>query len=505
MTKKYLLANTIFCSLVFISGLFLLIYLSLKNPLEQIWAIPFMAGVAFLSGAFSFQVGIKTYVALDTAIYVISLLLFGPIIGAWLILIANILVELFILKRGVVYLFRSVGMHIYMALAAGFFYLRINGQVPLEIFSFVNLLKILGLFFVFAVVNNIFLLISFFLLGTSPREYLKDLIPDVLVELSMMPLAWIGTYVYTRVNLQLFIIFCLTLLAASYGVKNLIKTRNKLLKSIEEITKLKDEYQNLSILLEKKVEERTKELRQSEEELKRKNEELENFVYAVSHDLKSPLITIRGFSTLMQSNLKKKLDKKGRHYLDRITSNVDYMSHLIQDLLELSRIGRVSTSFEMVKLEDLIKEALEQHQFQLKEKNISFRIEGELPEIYCDKSGMVGVYSNLIENAIKFSDPNKEQLFIEVGAKELKDSYQFYVKDNGLGISEKNHKKIFDIFQRGELATTEGSGIGLSIVRRVVENHGGKVWLESVEGDGSTFYFTIVKKEFLLKLERRLR
>ena len=462
-----------------------------------------MAMVAFISGAFSFQMGPKTYVALDTAFFIISLLLFGPIIGAWSIFITNILVELFILKRGYVYLFRSCGMHIYMALAAGFFYLSTNGEVPLHTFSYFNLLKILALFFIFVIVNNIVLLISMFMLGTSPREFLRDLIPDVLTELSILPLAWIGTYIYTRVSFGLFIIFCLILFAASYGVKNLIKTRNKLLKSLKEITKLKDEYQQLSLQLERKVEARTAELKRSEDNLRRKNEELENFVYAVSHDLKSPLLSISGFGSLLIKSYQSQINEKGRHYLERINSNIEYMSRLIQDLLTLSRIGRVVSPFKDFQSEKIIKEAVEQYQFNLNKSNIDLKIKAILPKIYCDKNRMVAVFSNLIDNAIKFSDPNKTERFIEIGGKEGKDYYQFYVKDNGLGIKQKYYKKIFDIFQRGDVPATGGSGIGLSIVRRVIENHGGKVWVKSRKGEGSTFYFTLLRREQLKKRKKR--
>jgi len=199
------------------------------------------------------------------------------------------------------------------------------------------------------------------------------------------------------------------------------------------------------------------------------------------------------------------LDEKGHHYLERINSNVEYMSQLIQDLLTLSRIGKIISPFMDIESEKLVKEAVAQHQFQINKQRIEFRIKGKLPTIYCDKNRMVEVFSNLIDNAIKFSDPSKKESFIEIGGKERKNFYQFYVKDIGLGIDEKFHEKIFDIFQRGDAAPSTGSGIGLSIVRRVIESHGGKVWVESEKGVGTTFYFRILKKEELIKRNKRNR
>ncbi|NOY76428.1 MAG: GAF domain-containing protein [Calditrichaeota bacterium] len=237
------------------------------------------------------------------------------------------------------------------------------------------------------------------------------------------------------------------------------------------------------------------ETRQNTEKLSRANEELEDFVFTVSHDLKAPIVSISGFTTILMTEYGDRIDEEGHHYLERIQGNVKQMENLIRDLLELSRIGRVVNPFERVAIADIVKTAIDDLLLQIKQKNVNVIVQEKMPEVVCDKARILQVFTNLISNAVKYIG-NTPEPKIEIGFKELDESYQFYVKDNGIGIDPKYHKKIFELFHMlKELKSVEGTGVGLTIVRRIVENHRGRVWVESEKGKGSTFYFTLPKTQ----------
>ncbi|TKJ33155.1 hypothetical protein CEE39_04340 [bacterium (candidate division B38) B3_B38] len=229
-----------------------------------------------------------------------------------------------------------------------------------------------------------------------------------------------------------------------------------------------------------------------EKEIKRKSQELESFVYTVSHDLKSPLISIKGFSELLKASSRDRLGEKGLHQLERIASNIDEMNRLIGDLLKLSRVGKAVEQPRNVDTLSMAKEIVE-------ELNLRFKIDPpkvryyKLPIIYTDKLHFRQILQNLLSNAYKFRDENKK-LKIAVGCTELHNTYQFYVKDNGIGIEEQHLEGIFHIFRRIEEKKVEGTGAGLAIVKKIVETNGGKIWAKSAKGEGSTFYFTFPKR-----------
>ena len=235
------------------------------------------------------------------------------------------------------------------------------------------------------------------------------------------------------------------------------------------------------------------ETRQNTEKLSRANEELEDFVFTVSHDLKAPIVSISGFTTILMTEYGNRFDEEGHHYLERIQGNVKQMENLIRDLLELSRIGRVVNPFERVAIADIIETAIEDLSLQIKQKRVEVIVQENIPEVVCDKVRIQQVFTNLISNAVKYMGDTPEPK-IEIGFKERDDFYQFYVKDNGIGIDPKYHQKIFELFHMlRELENVEGTGVGLTIVRRIIENHKGRVWVESEKGQGSTFYFTLPK------------
>lgn len=229
-------------------------------------------------------------------------------------------------------------------------------------------------------------------------------------------------------------------------------------------------------------------------QLEKVNEELENFVFTVSHDLKSPIVSIEGFSAIMLNDYKDRLDETARHYLERIQSNANQMERLIADLLELSRIGRVVNPFEDVSVLEVVNRALDDFALSLKERKIQVHVQDDMPIIWCDPQRLLQVFMNLIGNSIKFTGQQREP-HIEIGCADKQSHYLLHVKDNGIGIDEKYHEKIFGLFQGlHNLKGAEGTGVGLTIVRRIIDNHGGKVWVESSEGTGATFYFTLPKK-----------
>ena len=233
---------------------------------------------------------------------------------------------------------------------------------------------------------------------------------------------------------------------------------------------------------------------EAEEEIRKKNEELENFVYVVSHDLKSPIVSMQGFSSMLLNEYREKLGEEGGRYIERIRANASRMEVLISDLLALSRVGRVVGAFKDASSLDIVNRVCNGLKSRLEENRIEVFIGDNLPTIRCDGDRIYQVFENLVVNAIKFVGDN-EKPKIEIGYEEKEEFHQFYVRDNGIGIDPKYHRKIFEIFQRlKEVEDEEGTGIGLVIVERIVKNHGGKVWVESQKGEGATFCFTLPRQ-----------
>jgi PAS domain S-box-containing protein len=224
-------------------------------------------------------------------------------------------------------------------------------------------------------------------------------------------------------------------------------------------------------------------------ELEAKNSELERFTYTVSHDLKSPLITMSGFLGYLIEDAKSGNLERLQSDVNRILDANLKMQRLLNELLELSRIGRLINASEDIPFREVINEALLSVENQIKTLGVSIIIENQFPTVRGDRIRLVEVVQNLIENAVKFmgNQPNPK---IEIGNKQNNTEVVFFVKDNGIGIELAYHEKIFDLFNKLDVKA-EGTGIGLTIAKRVVEIHGGKIWVESELGKGSTFYFTL--------------
>ena len=224
-------------------------------------------------------------------------------------------------------------------------------------------------------------------------------------------------------------------------------------------------------------------------EIAAKNQELESFVYTISHDLRAPLVSLDGFSSLLKRESQNQLDEQGQHYLDRIRANVAHMNTLITELLELSRIGRVVGPEEEIDVGVLLREIEEGLVLKLEQEGVEFIVQQPLPAVRGDRGRIRQVFANLIENAVKFRSLER-RLRIEVGCEEEKGFYRFHVGDNGIGILPQYQEQIFEPFRQLD-SGIEGVGMGLALVKRIVEHHGGRVWVESEVGKGATFYFTI--------------
>ena len=229
-------------------------------------------------------------------------------------------------------------------------------------------------------------------------------------------------------------------------------------------------------------------------ELEAKNAELERFTYTVSHDLKSPLITMKGFLGYVREDVRMGKMERFEVDLQRIGDAAEKMQHLLGDLLDLSRIGRVTNKPEYISMNDLISQALNALQGDLNNKNIFVYVADNLPVVYGDRTRILEVFQNLIDNAAKFMG-NQPAPRIDIGVQGvLNESPIFYVRDNGIGIAPQFKDKIYGLFDKLN-AQTEGTGIGLALVKRIIEFHGGKIWVESEVGMGATFFFTFPLSE----------
>ncbi len=231
------------------------------------------------------------------------------------------------------------------------------------------------------------------------------------------------------------------------------------------------------------------------EKLRKINKELKNFVDVVSHDLKTPIIAIQGFTSRLFKNNQEKLGEKGERHLELINASARRMEMLVSDLLALSSSGQVLSTFVNVSSLEIVENVSSGLRDKLKENRIELVVTEDLPPIYCDGERIYQVFENLLVNAIKYMG-DTENPRIEIGFEDNGGFHQFYVRDNGVGIDAKYHQKVFEMFHRlREVEKEEGTGLGLAIVERIVNTHGGRVWVESEKGKGATFYFTLLKRE----------
>jgi signal transduction histidine kinase len=229
------------------------------------------------------------------------------------------------------------------------------------------------------------------------------------------------------------------------------------------------------------------------QELETKNAELERFTYTVSHDLKSPLITIGGFLGLLEKDALAGDTEKMMQDLSRIREAKDKMYRLLDELLDLSRIGRLMNPPENVSFAEIVDDALKLTEGQLKLGKIKVTVQENLPVVHGDHPRLVEVMQNLIDNAAKFSigQPDPQ---IEIGAGKKSDEHVFFVKDNGIGIDPAFHEKIFGLFNKLD-PKGDGTGVGLTLVKRIIDVHGGRIWVESDgKGNGCTFCFTLPER-----------
>jgi len=261
---------------------------------------------------------------------------------------------------------------------------------------------------------------------------------------------------------------------------------------LAQIQRRDSELQEAKEALEERVRERTRELEQRNEELNQSNKELDDFAYIASHDLKEPLRGIHNFSSFLIEDYAAKLDDEGRSKLDTLMRLTRRMETLIDSLLQFSRLGRVDLAVDRVNLNEIVAEMLDSLAISLKEDRVEVRVPRPLPTVRADRVRVGEIFYNLIVNAMKYND--KADKWIEIGWRENPTGPPvFYVRDNGIGIPEKHHDAVFRIFKRlhGRDKYGGGTGAGLTIVKKIIERHHGRIWLESSAGDGTAFYFTL--------------
>ncbi len=321
----------------------------------------------------------------------------------------------------------------------------------------------------------------------------------------------------SRSNLIMFsCVFAITLitlimcLAIARSISNPLKRLNKAVEALstgnlqhrvttesnDEIGQLSRAFDNMTQNLDKttvsrdKLADEVKERKRYEEELKQKNSELERFVYTVSHDLKSPLVTISTFLTYLQQDMDK--DDKPRIQQDMayMRSAADKMEILLAELLELFRAGIQKNKQEQISLKDIYDETLQLVAGHISQRNAVVICHDNNLTLHGDRIRLIEIWQNLVENAVKYMGEQPDPK-IELGNESIDGQIVFFVRDNGTGIEKKYHENIFGLFNKLH-AASEGSGLGLALVKRIVETYEGRIWVESEGlGKGSCFRFTL--------------
>lgn len=231
-------------------------------------------------------------------------------------------------------------------------------------------------------------------------------------------------------------------------------------------------------------------LLEEQNKLEDANQELEAFAYSVSHDLRVPLRAIDGFSRILVEDYQDELDDEGERLINIIRDNTKKMGQLIDDILQLSRAGRQEINLTQLDIESIFQNVFNELKQSNEDRNIVLEME-PLPKVYADRTLLQQVISNLLSNSFKFTN-TRETAKIKVGFEVGKKEYIYYVKDNGVGFNMKYSDKLFGLFQRLHGQNEfDGTGVGLSIVQRIIRRHGGDVWAEGKVDEGATFYFSL--------------
>ena len=275
-----------------------------------------------------------------------------------------------------------------------------------------------------------------------------------------------------------------TILERGYILRDSCGKATRMIGSLHDITRLKAHEQELKEL--------NNDLQKQAKELAASNAELEQFAYIASHDLQEPLRMVTSFLNQLEKKYKDRLDERAEQYIHFATDGAARMRRIISDLLEYSRVGRLNYDFEEIDLNELLSQIIQLHENLIRESGAKLHFK-KLPHIYAAKTPIQRLLSNLITNAIKYRKKGMQpEIFIEV--KDFQSEWEISVKDNGIGINPQFFNKIFVIFQRLHSKDEySGTGIGLAICKKIVENHGGRIWVTSEEGKGSNFHFSIQK------------
>ncbi len=237
---------------------------------------------------------------------------------------------------------------------------------------------------------------------------------------------------------------------------------------------------------------RERELQETKAKLEQSNEELQHFAYVASHDLQEPLRMVRSYVSLLETEYGDELDGEAEEFIEFAVDGADRMKNLIDGLLQFSRVETHGEEITPCDPEPVLEDARESLGLKIEETDATISV-GDLPTVPADERQLQRVFQNLLENAIKYAGESRP--VVEIRAEQRDGAVVFAIEDEGVGIPEDDQDRVFDLFERGASVGDEGTGIGLAISNRIVERHGGEMWVDSTEGEGTTVYFSLPEEQ----------